>query len=86
MTTREQIAQQALALAPEDRTYIADLLESSLSNGEFASQEVAAAWVAEIERRIDAYDRGATQATDVAVALERMRRTLEEHRTRKAND
>jgi len=57
-------------------------MADSLSNGEFASQEVADAWAAEIERRIDSYDRGATQATDVAVALDRMRRTLEEHRAK----
>ena len=61
-------------------------MADSPSNGAFASQEVADERAAEIERRIDAYDKGATQATDVAVALERMRRTLEKHRAKRARN
>jgi hypothetical protein len=83
MTTREQIAQQALALPPEDRTYVADLLELSLTNGGFATPEIAAEWAAEIDRRIVAYDRGETQGVDAQTALERIRARLAEHRSRK---
>lgn len=83
MTIREQIAQQALALPPEDRTYLADVLEQSLTNGEFATPEIAAEWAAEIDRRIAAYDRGETQGVDVQTALERIRDRLATHRSRK---
>jgi len=83
MTSREQIAQQALALPPEDRTYLADILEQSLTSGEFATLELAAEWTAEIDRRIAAYDHGETQGVDVQTALERIRARLAEHRTRK---
>ena len=84
MTIREQIAEQALALPPEDRTYLADVLEKSLTNGEFATTELAAEWTAEIDRRIAAYDRGETHGADVQPALERIRTHLAEHRLRKA--
>ena len=84
MTIREQIAQQALALPAEDRTYLADVLEQSLTGGQFATPELAAEWTAEIDRRIAAYDRGETQGVDVQTALERIRARLVEHRSRKA--
>ena len=67
MLNREQIAQEALALPPEDRTYLADVLEQSLTSGEFATSEIAAEWSAEIDRRIAAYDRGETAAVDAKV-------------------
>ena len=83
MMNREQIAQEALALPAEDRTYLADVLEQSLPKGEFATPELAAEWTAEIDRRIAAYDRGETQASDGKVVLERLRARLEEHRQRR---
>ena len=58
MTLHEQIVEQALALTPEDRAYVADVLEQSLTSGEFTTLEIAAAWFSEIERRIEDYDRG----------------------------
>lgn len=80
MMNREQIVQEALALPPEDRTYVADVLEQSLTTGEFATPEITAAWSAEIDRRIAAYDRGETQGLDAKLALEEIRARLEEHR------
>lgn len=82
MTIREQIAQQALALLPEDRTYLADILEQSLTKSAFATPELAAEWGAEVDRRIAAFDRDDTQGVDSKTALERIRARLEEHRTR----
>ena len=73
MTTRDAIARQALALPPEDRAYVADLLEESLQECAFASQEIADAWSCEIDRRIQAYQRGETTPVDADVALQRMR-------------
>jgi hypothetical protein len=84
MANREQIAQQALGLPEEDRAYVADLLEQSLASVGFANAEIAAAWASEVERRLEAYDRGDVQAVAADVSLERMRRYLAEHRARKA--
>ncbi len=84
MSSREQVLQEALALAPEDRAFVVDQLEQSLDKGGFASPEIAAAWVQEIGQRVAAYDRGEIQAEDAEVVLRRMRRFLAEHRLRKA--
>ncbi len=84
MPGREEIAQQALELPPEDRVYVADMLERSLAAGGFASEEIAAAWDAEIERRLEAYDRGEVEPIPADVAIERLRQHLAEHRARKA--
>jgi len=84
MTLREQIIQQALTLPPEDREYVADLLEGSLPAGEIRSEEIADAWSQEIDRRIAAYDRGETTAVDFDVAMNTMRQALEAHRAHKA--
>jgi len=84
MTLRDQIIQQALTLPPEDREYMADLLEGSLPVGEFRTEEIADAWSQEIDRRISAYDLGETTAVDFDVALDNMRQALETHRANKA--
>ncbi|HVT27408.1 MAG TPA: addiction module protein, partial [Lacipirellulaceae bacterium] len=62
----------------------AERLEESLSHSH-ASPEIAAAWTAEIDRRIAAYGRGEMEATDAAMYIERMRRYLADHRARKVN-
>lgn len=85
MSHREQILQEALALPPEDRVFVADQLEQSLSHGEFASPEISAAWNDEIERRLAASDRGETQSAEIDAALEGMRRLLADHRSRKVS-
>jgi hypothetical protein len=84
MATRDQILNDALALPLEDRAFVAEQLEGSLVNGEFASPEIAAAWTAEIERRIAAYDRGELLAADADTSVARMRAYLTEHRARKS--
>ena len=73
MSNRDEVAQQALALPPEERAYVAELLEQSLTTGEFSSPELAAAWGAEIERRAQAYERGETGAEDWRAVLSRLR-------------
>ena len=84
MTLRDQIVQQALSLPAEDRAYVADLLEGSLPESSFCDPEIAAAWSQEIERRIQAYDRGETTAVDFDVALEQMHQALAAHRSSKS--
>jgi hypothetical protein len=80
MTIREELTAQALTLAPEDRLYIADMLEQSLSTGEFATPEIAQAWSVEIDRRLSAYERGEIAADDAESALTRMQQQLATHR------
>lgn len=80
MTPRDQIAQQAMTLPPEDREYVVDLLERSLPTGEFRDEQLADAWSQEIDRRIAAYDRGETTAVDFDTALDNMQRALAAHR------
>jgi putative addiction module component (TIGR02574 family) len=79
MSTRDDIARQALSLPPDDRAFLADVLEQSLAQ-EFTTPEIALAWTKEIDRRLDAYDRGEIQAVDAQTAIDEMRRKLAEHR------
>jgi putative addiction module component (TIGR02574 family) len=79
MSMRDEIARQALALPPNDRAFLADILEQSLAQ-EFTAPEAALAWTKEIDRRLDAYDRGEIQAVDAQTAMVEMRRALAEHR------
>jgi hypothetical protein len=72
MSNREEIAQQALSLSPEDRAYVADVIEQSF-RGDFATPEIAAAWMTEIENRARAYERGETTAEDWQTVLSRLR-------------
>jgi putative addiction module component (TIGR02574 family) len=81
MTIREQIAQQALALPPEDRAFLAELLENSLTADGFTTPELEAEWAAEVARRIEAYDRGETHAVDAVTAMREMREGLANSRT-----
>ena len=85
MAIREQVLQEALALPPEDRAFVAERLDQSLDHERFASPEIAAAWTAEIDRRIAAYERGEVQASDADASIGRMRRFLADHRARRAD-
>lgn len=75
-------SQNATIDSPEVRTFLPDVLEHSLTGGEFTTLEIAAQWSAEFNRRITAYDRGETDAVDSRAALERIRTRLVEHRSR----
>ncbi len=72
MSTREEIIQQALALPLEDRAYLADVIEQSLKSDDFATPELAAAWMAEVERRAQAYERGEAKSEDWRTVLSRV--------------
>lgn len=84
MLLRDEIAQQALALPPEDRAYVADLLEGSLPDNGIPDAEIAAAWTREIERRVQAYDRRETTAVDFDAAMQEVRQALESRRAARA--
>ena len=49
MPAPEEVVRQALTLSVEDRAYVADLIGQSLGIGEYATPEIAAAWMAELE-------------------------------------
>ena len=56
------LAERGKALSPAERSRLVDLLLESLH--EPPASEVEAAWEAEIESRLTAYDRGDVQAID----------------------
>jgi putative addiction module component (TIGR02574 family) len=65
-TTLEQLTSQAIALSPEDRARLADLLLASLPDG--ADEPLGEAWDLEIQRRIKTIESGTARlvsATDV---------------------
>lgn len=70
---RDQVLQQALSLAAEDRAYVAEALEDSLTPNDFATPEIAAAWFAEIERRALACEQGEMPADDWRAVMVRLR-------------
>ena len=83
MTLRDQLVEQALALPAEDRMFVADALEQSLASSGFATPEIAAAWVAEIEQRIGAYERGEAPGLPLDTSLQRIRRQVAEIHARR---
>jgi putative addiction module component (TIGR02574 family) len=60
--TVADLVRRGRALPPEERERLVDQLLESLN--EPAAAELDAAWDAEIERRLAAYDRGEVQAID----------------------
>ena len=62
------------SLSPEERVKLIDLLWDSLSEPELKARE--AAWAAESERRIDAFDAGKLESRDADEVLADLRKTL----------
>lgn len=81
MSVREEILQQALALAPDDRAYIADQIEASLPAEPFEDDEIAEAWFEEIERRVAKYDRGESVALEFDETIANLHRALAARRS-----
>jgi putative addiction module component (TIGR02574 family) len=68
-TSLEQLASQAIALSPEDRARLANLLLASLPDE--ADESLDEAWDQEIQRRLRAVESGTARlvsATDVHAA------------------
>lgn len=76
MPAREDVLQQVLALPPADRAFVARGIEDSLAQAEFATPEIARAWLEEVERRASAYDRGEIAADEWRVVVARLRAQL----------
>jgi putative addiction module component (TIGR02574 family) len=58
--TAAELAHRAMRLPPDERERLVDALLESLNAP--AAAELDAAWTAEIERRLAAYDRGEVEA------------------------
>lgn len=83
MATRDELAEQVLALSQHDRAFLADLLDQSLADeNELPPAELAAAWTVEIDRRIASHEAGKSEAVDAETAMKEMREKLAEHRQR----
>ncbi|MBN8441935.1 MAG: addiction module protein [Thauera sp.] len=61
MSTLERIAAEAMNLPAADRWRLIERLMFSLESDD----EIARAWAEEVERRIDAFERGHTSVTPV---------------------
>ncbi|MFO1319357.1 MAG: addiction module protein [Burkholderiales bacterium] len=67
-----ELAERGKSLSPEDRARLVDLLLVSLQ--EPATAEAEAAWETEIERRLDAHDRGEVQSIPAEDVFAKARR------------
>lgn len=84
MTTRDEIAAQALALPADDRAFLADMLEQSLCENDVTIEEFAAFWTDEIDRRLASFRKDPTRAVDAETALAEMSRRLQARRSGKS--
>ena len=64
-----ELAQLSLALSPDDRARLAELLLSSLEAE--PKSDIEAAWDEEIRKRLAAYDRGEVEAIDAETVFAR---------------
>lgn len=68
------IQNEVLNLSAKERPQLIDLIWESLSEPQIKARE--AAWAAESERRIDAYDNGKLTARDAADAFTDLKKNL----------
>jgi len=69
--TKEEIIDAAMALDAQSREEVADRLLRSIEAGE--PEDIRAAWVREIDQRIEALDAGKVKPLEGEAALERIR-------------
>ncbi|WP_437777177.1 addiction module protein [Sorangium sp. So ce1097] len=78
MSSRNAVLAQALQLPPEERADVAKRLIASLD--EPADQDVEAAWLAEVERRLQDVERGTAAFVSWDVVRERIAARLRTNR------
>jgi putative addiction module component (TIGR02574 family) len=66
------LEQQARTLSPDDRARLAEILLESLQDTSLS--DIEAAWNAEIEQRVAAYDRGELETFSAEVVFAEARR------------
>jgi putative addiction module component (TIGR02574 family) len=69
------IVEEARKLTSQERRELVELLEAELAD-EGTPEEIEAAWVEEVERRIAAAERGETAFVDADEVLTRMRQLI----------
>jgi putative addiction module component (TIGR02574 family) len=69
--TKEQILAEAMSLPPDERSHVAE--ELWLSVDEATKEEIDAAWLAEIRRRVAAVDSGAMKTIPAEELLAELR-------------
>lgn len=79
----KRILDAALQLSTDDREMLVFLLEDSLRDG--TPEEIEAAWIEEIKRRIGEIERGEAIMIPAEEAFARTRQILEATRSAKAN-
>lgn len=84
-TLREQILQQALNLPFADRAFLAESLLKSIEPPLHPWEESAEEWSREINRRIEAYDRGEVKGMSFEESLEHLRQALAARRSQSAH-
>jgi len=83
---RDALLAKVLALPPADREFIAERIdetldqETNVSQGAFATSELAQAWADEVERRIDMIDKGLVKPLPADIALREAREKLDRRR------
>jgi hypothetical protein len=72
------IIEEARKLTPEERLELVDLLEAEVTGqkSEGTPEEIEAAWLEEVERRMAAAERGETTFVDAQEVLTRMRQLI----------
>ncbi|SFJ25777.1 addiction module protein [Planctomicrobium piriforme] len=70
MTKAQQLAQDALALSPDERLEVIGLIEASLAG------EMEFDWTAELDRRIARLDSGASATLSATDAIAEMKQEL----------
>jgi putative addiction module component (TIGR02574 family) len=72
------IIEEARKLSPQERVELVDLLEAEFAGeeSEGAPEEIEAAWLEEVERRVAAAERGETTFVDAEEVLARMRQLI----------
>jgi putative addiction module component (TIGR02574 family) len=70
----EKLLSEAMKLSAEDREILAEQLLLSIDGS--TRTQVDAAWADEVERRLDALDRGETKAIPLDEAMNQIRQSL----------
>jgi putative addiction module component (TIGR02574 family) len=78
MSSRNAVLAEALQLPPEERADVAKRLIASLD--EPADEDAEAAWLAEVERRLQDVDRGTTPVEPWDAVRERLAKRLRANR------
>jgi len=79
-----RILDAAMQLPEAERAELATMLMASIGDG-FATEEIKAAWMAEVKRRMAALERGETSLVDFDEMMDRLRAKVRHVRERRAS-